>query len=777
MVKRRSLGHTTAMHVSISDPTPSRLPSRIVALASRALAVCLAFSAFSIHAQAPSAPIVQGEPSKPVAQRPKIALVLSGGGARGAAHVGVMKVLEELRVPVDIVVGTSMGALVGAAYASGTPAAELEDRLVKADWNDLFTDSSPREDRSFLRKEEDQARLLRLEFGVSRDGLKLPAGAISGQKLDGLFSRITRYAPGVVDFDQLPIRFRAVSTNAETGKMTVFARGRLPDVMRASMAVPGAVAPYPIGDNLYLDGGLTRNLPIDVARELGADIVIAVNIGSGLLKRDELQSIVGVSLQMINILTEQNVRASLESLKETDVLIAPKLDQIGSTDFERASEAIKIGVETARAMAPRLAALSVTPIVYAQYMDERHVRLGRPVTREDTIEQVRVTGLTRANEDELKRTLNVQPGEKVDFKKIDRGISRVFGTGYFERVNYSLLNEGDRQVLAVNATEKPWGPNYLRVGLSLAADTVGEGRFNLLIRSQQTQFNAAGAEWRNDLQVGRDNRFATRFFQPFGAGSFVNIAPGAEIARRPIDIFFEGKRLAQYDVTSSSFGIDLGMDLSRNAIARIGYVRGNDSARLSIGPDTLPDRRVRQAGFRFRTVYDSLDDPSFPRTGSLVSVDYLASLSALGATSNYRKVEVNFADHYSFGANTFALAGRYGSTSGDELPVFDQFSLGGFLQLSGYRPGELLGQRVAFGRLSYYRQLPPSLTLVGRRVFAGVSAEAGRISSAFQTLSPGDYKSSVGLFLGADTPLGPLYLGYGRTRERGTIFYFFLGQP
>lgn len=716
--------------------------------------------------------------SGPVAvSRPKIGLVLSGGGARGAAHVGVIKVLEELRIPIDIITGTSMGALVGAAYASGTSINELEERLGKADWDDLFTDISAREDRSFLRKEEDQARLLGLEFGVKRDGLQLPAGAISGQKLDALFSRITRFAPGSVVFDKLPIRFRGIATDAESGRMVVFDSGRLADVMRASMSVPGAIAPYEIDNRIYLDGGLTRNLPIDIARAMGADIIIAVNISSGLLKRNELRSVVGVSLQMINILTEQNVQTSLAELRAGDILISPPLDTIGSTDFSLAADAITIGAATARAMAPQLAGHALVESDFRTHRLAQRRRAAKPVDESETIAQVRIAGLELANEAELRRTLNIKPGDQVDFKKIDGGISRVFGTGYFERVNYSLLNEGDRQILAVNAREKQWGPHYLRIGLSLAADSTGDGRFNLLVRSQQTQFNSAGAEWRNDLQIGRDRRIASRFFQPFGAGSIVNVSGGVELSRRPIDIFLDGNRIVQYDVSSSSYGIDLGMDFGRNAIARLGLVRGKDSGDVNIGPSTFPAFKVDQGGFKFRALYDNLDDPSFPRSGRIASLDYFASMSALGASTDYRKIEANYNENISFGRHTISMAARYGRSLEGNIPIFDQFSLGGFLQLSGFRSGELLGETVALGRLSYYHQLPLSSSFFGRRVFAGVSGEIGRIGNSFQTLSAGENRSSVGVFLGADTAFGPLHFGFGRTRNRGTLFYFFLGQP
>lgn len=628
-----------------------------------------------------------------------------------------------------------------------------------------------------MRKEEDQARLLGLEFGVKRDGLRLPAGAISGQKLDSLFSVITRYAPGAVEFDKLPIRFRAVATDAESGQMVVFDRGRLADVMRASMSVPGAIAPFEIDGRIYLDGGLTRNLPIDVAREMGADIIIAVNISSGLLKRDQLQSILGVSLQMINILTEQNMQTSLSALRSTDILITPPLDTIGSTDFKLAADAITIGAASTRTLADKLVALSIE---YDQFRRQRAAQLaraGNAVTGSDVVGEIRVAGLARANEDDLRRTLAIKAGDPVDFIKIDQGVSRVFGTGYFERVNYSLLNEGNKQILAVNAREKQWGPHYLRIGLSMAADSAGEGRFNLLLRSQQTQFNSAGAEWRNDLQLGRDRRLASRFFQPFGAGSIVNASVGIELARRPIDIFQDGRRTVQYEVSSSLYNIDLGMDINRNAIARLGFVSGRDTAEVNIGATTFPRFNDKQGGFKFRVLYDNLDDPSFPRTGRTGSIDYFASISKLGASTDYRKIEFNYSDHYSFGRHTISMAARYGRGLDGRIPVFEQFSLGGFLQLSGYRAGELLGETVALGRLSYYQQLPLTGSILGRRVFAGVSGELGRIGNSFETLSQGNNKTSLGLFLGADTAFGPLYFGYGRARERGTIFYFFLGQP
>jgi NTE family protein len=738
--------------------------------------VCIACITGSALAQAPVANEIVAS-----GKRPKIGLVLSGGGARGAAHVGVIKALEEMRIPIDYIAGTSIGALIGASYASGTPIAELEERLANADWDDLLTDTSPRADRSFLRKEEDQIGLLKIEIGVTPDGLRLPAGAISGQKLDILFAKITRFSGETTNFDRLPIPFRAVATDAETGKRIVFSQGRLPEVMRASMSVPGAVAPFPIGDKLYLDGGLTGNLPVDVVRQMGADIVIAVNLGTPLLKRNELQSLLGVSLQTISILTEQNVERSLATLRATDILISPPLETIGSTDFSAVVDAIAIGGAATRELAPRLSQFSATQDGFHAF---RKTQLARASNSLSTvpgaltqIDEVRVVGLERANAEEVKRTMAVKPGDKVDDTRLNEGVSRVFGTGYFERVNYSLLNEGERRILTIAAREKPWGPTYLRVGLSMAADSVGEGRFNLLLRYQQTQFNAAGAEWRNDLQIGRDRRLASRFFQPFGVGSIVNVAPGIELTRRPIDVYDNGRRLAQYDVASTLGSLDFGVDLTRNAIARLGFARGRDSADVNIGSTSLPSQKVDQGGVKLRVLYDDLNDPSFPRTGRTASFDYYASFKALSASRDYRKLDINYSDHFSFGPHTIAVASRFARGYGEPLPVFDQFSLGGFLQLSGYRPGELLGDSVALGRLSYYRRWSEAPTAFGRNVYLGASGEIGRVAATGQRLNNAESRYSLGLFAGIDTFLGPLYLGYGRARDRGSIFYFFLGQP
>jgi NTE family protein len=739
--------------------------------------VCVAVAVPAFAQTPPALSTPTADQSKP---RPQVGLVLSGGGARGAAHIGVIKVLEELRVPIDVIAGSSMGALVGAAYASGTPVKDLEEGLLSQDWDRLLTDESPRVDRSFLRKEEDQNRLLRLELGVKTDGIRLPPGAITGQKFDALFSQITRNTPPVLDFDSLPIRFRAVATDAETGTMHVFDKGRLVDAMRASMSVPGAIAPYQVGERIYLDGGLTRNLPVDVARALGADVVIVVNIGTPLLKKQDIQSLVGVSLQMVNILTEQNVRASIESLKPGDHLLSPPLDTIGATDFKLVADAINIGAATARANSAALSALSLPPEQFAAHRRMQLARAPASIGDKDHLAEVRVSGLERASAEELKRTLGVEAGDSLDFKKLNLGVSRVFGSGYFERVNYSLLNDAGRNVLAIDAREKSWGPNYLRFGLSLNADTVGEGRFNLLMRYLQTQFNSWGAEWRTDFQLGRDRRVATQFFQPLGASGWrnaINVSLGAEVAKRPLDFYRSQLRETQFLLGTNLRTLDLGVDLTRNMVLRLGLSSSSNVATRSIGQSPFADPRSKDAGARGRFLYDNLDDASFPREGRLLQLDYFTTVRQFDSTSEYKRLEANYQEHVTIGNNTASLVLRHGRAEGGTINVFNRFTLGGFLQLSGYRPGELIGTNVAFGRLTYQRRLTGFENVFGRNLYGGLSTEFGRASDSVDQLRVAPTRNSATAYLGMDTVLGPFYVGYGKTKNRGSIFYLFLGQP
>jgi NTE family protein len=406
--------------------------------------------------------------------RPRVCLVLSGGGARGAAHIGVLKVLEELRVPIDCIAGTSMGSLVGGAYASGMSTDEMERLIAQVSTDLLFKEKPPRQDQDIRRKLDDRSNLFGIEVGLRGSELLFPKGVVSGVQLETVLRALSKVA-GFRKFDELPIPFRAIATDLVTGQAVVFSEGELANVMRASMSVPAAIAPAVIEGRMLVDGGLTNNLPVDVARRMGADIVVAVNLGTPLLKREELTSVLGVTGQMINILTEQNVQASLASLKPTDVLIEPALGDFSAGNFDDLPKTVPIGEAAARAMQTKLAVLSVPPEQYAA-LRTRQMRPVPPDLR--PVDEIRFTAMSRVNAATLENRLETRPGEPLDQQALDRDMRRLYGTGDFEHVDYRVIEEAGRRVLNIDAVEKSWGPNYLRFGLGLGSDFSGDAFFN-----------------------------------------------------------------------------------------------------------------------------------------------------------------------------------------------------------------------------------------------------------------------------------------------------------
>jgi len=711
----------------------------------------------------------------PADARPRVCLVLSGGGARGAAHVGVLKVLEELRVPIDCIAGTSMGALVGGAYASGMSIADMEQLLRGMSTKLLFHEKPPRQQQTIRRKIDDRSILFGFELGLKDGELKLQKGLVSGVQLETVLRKLV-HAPGERNFDDLPIPYRAVATDLVTGTPVVFDHGSLANAMRASMSVPGAIAPAEIDGRVLVDGGLTDNLPVDVARAMGADIVIAVNLGTPLMKRDELQSIVGVTGQMINILTEQNVRKSLASLKPGDILIEPALGNFSAADFDDLPKAVPIGEAAARQVETKLEALSLPPEQYAAL--RAHQSLELPPD-ERPIDEIRFEPMARVNPEVLRHEMQTKVGEPVRQDVLDRDMLRLQGTGDFEHVNYHFLDDAGRRVLDIDAVEKSWGPDYLRFGLGLGTDLQGDAFFNLAASYKKTWLNSLGAEWRTDAQMGRTSRLATEFYQPLSVDGTWFVAPNAKIERRAFDLYQGSQRVARYDLRTLQGELDLGLNLQRYGAIRVGFLAGNVNAKLDTGPEALapPEGSTPQAGFVTRALIDQLDSANFPRSGYLAAANVFASRAAVGAQDDYTRWDANLIGVYSIGRHTLQAGFRAGGTLGNgTLPTYDLFQWGGFLQQSGYPQGALVGRQLTYGRLVYtYRLLNPQLLFDG--LYAGASLEAGRMEQPLVPGSPTGLLKSASVFLGFDSLLGPLYFGYGRAADGNRSAYLYLGRP
>ncbi|RZT93880.1 patatin-like phospholipase family protein [Rivibacter subsaxonicus] len=735
----------------------------------------LAALAVSLSLWGQPASAAEATPAAAPEPRPKIGLVLSGGGARGGAHIGVLEVLEELRVPVDIIVGTSAGSIVGAAYASGMSLQELEKQMSGLSTATLFRDV----DRTAVplrRKVDDYGNFIGPEVGVSLDGLALPKGAVSGVSLEAVLRRLTRLQRSS-NFDQLPIRFRAIATDLASSEMVVIDHGNLAQAVRASMAVPAAVTPVVIEGRLLVDGGLVRNLPVDVARAMGADIVIAINIGTPLLKREEISSLVSVSDQMLRIMTNANVERSLKELKPDDVLITPTLDHISSADFDELGEASAQGAAAARALAPRLAALSLAPAEYAALQQQRVLRAAGNA---ETLDDVRVVGTRRVNPEVIQAAIDTRAGTEFDAAVADADLKRIYGRGDFEAVNYTIVDEpGTGKVFTVEVEEKAWGPNYLRFGLGLSSDFEGNNFFRLQASHRWTWLNALGAEWRNDIQIGQTDLLRSEWYQPLTPRQRLFVAPRLELWRDPLDVYDEdGLRLARFRREVYGGGIDLGVPLGTSAELRAGLLRGRvrmlTDTSLVPGSVLIPDAEL--GGVLARLRFDTLDNANFPRSGMAGEIRLYRSEPGLGASDTYTKANLLFNAALARGPHSLQLGLRAGgSVDGRDLPDYETHSLGGFLQLSGYKTGQLVGTELRFARLVYnYRLSGPALLDGG---YVGASAEVGKIGDSRLTLSGNPQRQGYSLYVAYDTPLGPVYLAYGRSGSGDSALYFYLGQP
>jgi NTE family protein len=560
-----------------------------------------------------------------------------------------------------------------------------------------------------------------------------------------------------------------------TGRPIVFGEGELANVIRASMSVPGAIAPVEIGDLLLVDGGITNNLPMDIAREMRADVVIAVNLGTPLLKRDQLGTVVGVAAQMLFILTEQNVQASIASLGAHDVLIAPPLGDYSFSDFDNKRKTLPIGEEAARKVAGFLQRLSVSP---AQFAALRAKRPGVGPGDLVPVDEIRFDNLARVNPEHAASFFRTKAGEPIDQAVLDRDIRRLYGSGDFEHVGYRIIDESGRRILAIEAVEKAWGPDYLRFGLKFGTDFKGAADLDLFASYTRTWLNSLGAEWKTNLRFGRSIDLTSEFYQPVDMAGRFFVAPRVAMGRQLVDVYEGTDRVGQLSFRYGRGALDVGTQFAGGEL-RAGIVRGVVEGSVSTGARNLASNlgleRLGIGGWTSRLFYDQLDSFNFPRSGLSAGVEVFGSRAGLGAQDSYTKWDTGGLAGRSFGDNTFLFGWIVGGKSGsDPLPTYDQFSLGGFLTLSGYPSGALLGETIRFGRILYYRKLARQAILEG--VYAGLSLEAGKLGNSPIASTPKGVIKAGSVYLGFDTFLGPVYVGYGQASTGARSFYLFLGR-
>ncbi len=704
--------------------------------------------------------------------RPKIGLILSGGGAKGASHVGVIKVLEELGVPIDYIAGTSMGAIVGGLYASGMNANELADAIRSIDWDDIFNDKPKREDRDFRRKLDDEGFLVRYKLGFKDGAFQFPRSAIDGQKLHFALRKLAKRAIGIENFDRLPIPFRAVAADIETGDAVVMGSGDLVNAMRASMAVSGVFPPVEIGGRLLVDGGLANNVPIDVGRRMGADILIVVGFPEQLKKRKDLNSVVSIVLQSLDLLIIQNSRLQLKTLRPEDIYIVPALGDIGAASFDRAADAIAVGESAARAISSKLKALASGQGTMQLSVQPPQ----QPQPEAITVDFVRIDNRSRLSDDLIKSRLTIKPGDKLDFDQLEHDLADIYGLDYYESVEYQVVMEGDKTGIEVIAKEKSQGLDSIRFGLSLETNFEGDSAYNLSVRYQKEGINELGGELILQAIAGEDLGALVGFLQPLDPATRYYITPSFQYLARDVSTFANGSREAEFRVKTAIFRMILARQLANWGAVSAGLERGWGWSDVEVGTPVQREDDFGIGAFMTRFNYDTFDNLNFPNRGTKAFAEFKRSIGALGADDTFNAVTAEVGNARTWDKNTILVGASTGITFNGTAPTQSLFLLGGFSNLSGFETDELSGQDFALGRVVYYRNIGARPGSFGVPVYLGASLEAGNVWQDRSDMAFNDLLLAGSLFIGLDTPLGPIYLAYGQAEGGRNSAYLFLGQ-
>lgn len=707
----------------------------------------------------------------PVAQpkRPCIGLVLGGGGARGAAHIGVLKVLERERIPVCAIAGTSVGSIVGSLYAVGYTPEQIEAIVAGIDWKDMFDDEPIRAKLPMRRKDEDYRYLLDFKLGYRDGRVLIPRGAIQGQKLLLLLRRLLLPAWNVTDFRDLPIPFACVGTDIGNGTGVIYGKGDLAAAVRASMSVPGAFAPIRLDDRLMVDGGIYNNVPVDVVRAMGADRVIVVDVSSPLAPEAELGSSFAIARQMLDMLMQQRTTQMLATLKEGDVLIRPELRTVGAAGFDKVADAIADGEAAANQQVDALGALAVSDADYDDQVAARR-RLDFDVPLVEFVE----IATHRSRRSRLVAEQITQPRHmRLDLDALEEDIGLAFGRGGYERISWSVREADGQKGIQILPVDKGWGPNFLTFGLQLADDFRGNTNYSVAVEATSTGINERGGEWRNRLETGKRTGIRSEFYQPWGRLARWYVLPYVDYVAFNQALRPDPGAVATYRLTRGEHGVSVGFNPVPTLRFEFGSAFGRDRAdvRFERGADfdsIESDFTATYLGLTF----DSIDNVDFPSSGTRFAFDATAYDDAFGGDASGEKISLVFDHALRLKERHHLLFGLQGSVSGGDDDLFQRLALlGGFLNLSGFPDQELAGTQMAHARIVYYRRFGDLARLFSLPAYIGGSIEAGNVWFDRSDMSFDSLVVAGSAFLGLDTPLGPLFLGYGRAEDGEDSFY------
>jgi NTE family protein len=711
----------------------------------------------------PSTPATTGKTKPPSKARLKIGVALEGGGALGLAHIGVLQWFEDHHIPIDFLAGTSMGGLVGGLYATGKSPQQLH-RLVEAqNWDVILGGGLPYEDLSFRRKEDQVAFPNSILLGL-RKGLVLPGGLNAGQQISLLIDRETLAYSGVQSFDDLPTPFRCVATDLVTGKQAVFKDGSLSRAMRATMAIPGLFSPIRDGEHVYVDGGLVGNLPTDVVRDMGADIVIGVHLQTSPAEAEKIQSLFSILGRSIDVVVAGN---EIRGLAGADLVVKVELQDFSSLDYTKSKEIIDRGTEAASQKSRLLESYALDDDAWAQYREGRkaHQKSDIPVPQ-----FVKVQGASPVAEENIERFLRSQAGQPIDTNRLEGLLTRLTGIGRYDTAGYQITERNGQQGLLVTMHEKLYAPPTLQLGFEVDGAESNDVDFTLATRLTFLDVAGYRSEWRTDFIFGNTYGVESELYRPFSPASKWFFSPHAGASSSAFKIYRKSDPLAEYRLNGVQIGGDIGYGFSRFSEVRFGYEVGTLAARLRLGTPEFSSLSGRTGASRFRWLYDHTDDPVIPRSGVNAESNFRWYDTSPGQTNSFPVAEarIGYFKPITQPASLFVVA-EGGTTFGSTSNGYPQFFLGGSNRLSAYGTNELFGDQFYFFRAGYLHDLLTLPPLAGKKVYAIAAYEFGKMYG-FPNASrfPNDF--ALGVL--AETAVGPLVFG-GSVGDSGHRKWFF----
>jgi NTE family protein len=713
--------------------------------------------------------IPQEAPKPAVAGRPKLGVVLEGGGALGLAHIGVLQWMEENRIPVSYVAGTSMGGLVGGIYATGRSPAEVKEITNGINWDDVLRGQTPFQDLSFRRKQDAHEVPNSLEFGL-RKGLQFPGGFNTGQQVTLILDRVALPYSELKSFNDLPIPFACVATDLVSGKPHVFRSGPLSLALRSTMSLPGIFTPVRTGDHIYADGGLLNNIPIDVAKEMGADIVIGIHLETQPLSPSEPLSSFAVLGQSISVMIAAN---ELRSMEQADVLVTVPLQKYNALDYGAAEAIMKAGYDAAAAKAKVLSAFSVSEAEWKQYLADRNARKKTtPIP-----EFVQVAGARPEMADSIEKRLSVNVGKPVDTTAVDAQMMRLQGAGRFANVSYSMIEKQGAQGLEIQTEQKPYAPPVVRPIILIDGSDYNNVLFSMGARFTFLDFGSYRSELRSDAIIGSQYLIDSEYYHPFTPTTNWFVAPRGSANSTQQYVYNGDTQIATYRNRQILGGMDLGYGFGTTGELRLGVEGGFEKLSPQIGNSSvLPTVSGSTADVRLQYQLNTLDNPVIPRSGESLLMYTKGYSTNPAAPGPFPLSEVQSQSFFRLSEPSSVFFAASGGSSYGHKAGIPAFSLGGSQRLVAWEANELYANQYFLGQLGYIRELLKLPPLLGSNVELVGLYEVGKTYKLALGPKPPNLPMDGAVGIIVNTIFGPVELAgaigdYGRGR-----FFFRIGR-